>query len=231
MTTIITRLYASEQAAKKMADKLYWNGFPKLALVIVSGTDKDAVQKRMAAAQVHEDAAPAYAASVAGGETALLIIRATYKPLDAARIAREMTAASETVDIGVVMDEYYAPDLPDHAPSILKTHPKLLSLPDEPAELRRGPISNEMGVRLLSAPKARTSAMSGGRYMSKAFWPMKLVSTGRNASSAMSGGPMMARRFWPMPLLSDAPRRNAVIRGGGTVFSRMFGWPTIIRST
>jgi len=228
MTTIITRLYANERSANAVADRLSSEGLPKSALKVVTGTDRDKIQHRLMQAQVHRDAAPVYAESVAGG-TALLIVRATHKPLGAARIVREVTGSSKTIDVGVTQDDIYVRDLPDHAPSVLKEHPRFLTLPSEPEELQRGPISDLVGVRTLSKPRSRTSAIRGGAFMSQKFWPMKLVSKNRNAHSAIKGGAFMSKKFWPTALLAKKPRRNSVIRGGGTVFSRLFGWPTILR--
>jgi len=202
MTTIITRLYANERSANAVADRLSWEGLPKSAVKVVTGTDKDKIQHRMMQAQVHRDAAPIYAESVAGG-TALLIVRATYKPLGAARIVREVTGSRKTIDVGVTQDDIYVRDLPDHAPSVLKEHPRFLTLPSEPEELQRGPISDLVGVHTVSKLRSPTSAIRGGAFISQKFWPTALVST--------------------------KPRRNSVIRGGGTVFSRLFGLPTILR--
>jgi hypothetical protein len=226
MTTLITRLYASEKAADAMADKLYWKGFPKRSLQVVTGSDKAAVEDRLKRAHVPAETAAIYAEHVAGG-TALLMIAATYKPLGAAKIARTMTAKSDAMDVAGVVDETKVPDLPDHAPSVLKDHPRFLSMGISGT---RNLVSDQLGLRTLSKHRERNSAISGGRFMSRAFWPMKLVSTNRTASSAISGGKHMSRAFWPMPLLSSAERRNSVMPGGGTPFSRALGFKTLSSS-
>ncbi len=223
MTTLITRLYASEKAADTMADKLYWKGFPRRSLQVVTGSDKAAVQERLMRAHVPADSAAIYAEHVAGG-TALLLIGATYKPLGAARIARDMTAKSDVMDVAGVVDETRVPDQPDHAPSVLKDHPRFLSMG---ISAKRNLISDQLGLRTLSPRRERRSAIRGGRFMSRAFWPMKLVSQNRNAHSAISGGKFMSKAFWPMPLLSSTPRRNSVMPGGGTPFSRALGLSTL----
>jgi hypothetical protein len=223
MTTLITRLYASEKAADLMADQLYWKGFPKRALQVVTGTDKAAVEARLRRAHVPAETAALYAEHVVGG-TALLMIAATYKPLGAARLAREMTANSDCMDVAGAVDEMKVPDRPDPAPSVLKDHPRFLSMG---ISAKRNLVSDQLGLPTLSKPRARNSAMRGGRFMSQAFWPMKLLSTDRTANSAIRGGKFMSKAFWPMPLLSSAERRTSVMPGGGTPFSRALGLKTL----
>lgn len=228
MTTLITRLYDSKATAQKTADRLYWIGFPRDALTVVTGTDKAEIQARLTRAEVPDDAAPIYAKSVAGG-TALLVIRAGYRPLCAAQIARDMTAKSATLDVGVTTTESKVKDRPEKAMSVLKNHPRFLTSAVEPGARRTSRLSNQLGMPLLTKRRERTSAISGGRHMSKLFWPMKLLSKDRNASSAIKGGRLVSRAFWPLPHLSQQPRRNSVIPGGGPVFSRTLGLETIVR--
>jgi hypothetical protein len=228
MTTVITRLYADTTKAEAVANRLRWEGFPRNSVRVISadGGDEEAVKARLSRADVNDAIVGSYASHLAAGGAAL-VIQATYKPLGAARIAREIVGKSDAVDAASEHNDYYMPDRPDHAPSVLKDHPRLMTLPLEPEDYRGGPISRELGIRLLSPRKARTSAMRGGRHMSKAFWPMPLVSKGRKARSAMSGGRHMSKAFWPMPLVTTKPRKNSVIRGGSLPLSRMLGWPPI----
>ncbi|WP_413717721.1 hypothetical protein [Silicimonas sp. MF1-12-2] len=228
MTTVITRLYADTTKAESVANRLRWEGFPRNSVRVISadGGDEEAVKARLSRADVNEAIVGSYASHLASGGAAL-VIQATYKPLGAARIAREIVGKSDAVDAASEHNDYYMPDRPDHAPSVLKDHPRLMTLPLEPEDYRGGPISRELGIRLLSPRKARTSAMRGGRHMSKAFWPMPLVSKGRKARSAISGGRHMSKAFWPMPLVTTKPRKNSVIRGGSLPLSRMLGWPPI----
>lgn len=228
MTTVITRLYADQNAAEAVARRLRFEGFPGNAVQVISagGMDRDALVDKMSRAMVPGEAAAGYAGKVEGGNS-LLVIRATYRPLGAAQIARDTVARSPALDSGVTPEESWVKDGPDHAPSVLKDHPRLMTLPIEPEDYRPGLISEQLGIPLLSRPKARTSAIRGGRHVSKAFWPMPLVTRNRKANSAMHGTRHMSKAFWPMPLLSKTPRRNSVIRGGALPLSRALGWPTI----
>lgn len=228
MTTVITRLYADASKAESVANRLRWEGFPRNAVRVITsdGRDSEQIRGRLERADVSEAVVADYASQVASGGAAL-VIQATYKPLGAARLAREIVEDSGAIDSASEHNDYYMPDRPDHAPSVLKDHPRFMTLPLEPEDYRGGPISRELGLRLLSPHKARNSAIRGGRHMSRAFWPMPLVSKGRKATSAISGGRHMSKSFWPMPLVSTKPRKNSVIRGGALPLSRLLGWPPI----
>ncbi len=229
MTTIITRLYADEKSANAAADRLWRERIPRRALQVVaaeSGESKSDLKERLKSAKVHSSALTAYADKIASGN-AVLVARTTYKPLGAAKIAREMMAKDATISVPKITNEYFEADGPDHAPSILKGHPRFLTLASAAGEGHGDPVSKSLGLPLLSARKSRDSAWRGGGYASKAFWPMKLVSKNRKSSSAMRGGGYMSRVFWPMPLLSRSKRRLSVIRGGDHPMSRSLGWATV----
>ena len=229
MTTIITRLFPSRESAAAAARDLDFKRFPKRAVQIITASADDgaeAVSAQLEHLEIDPAAAATYADHLTKGDTALLMIRATYKPLGAARIARETLAEAETVDVGQVPDDIYVPDRPERAPSVLTDHPHMLMLPIADDEIPRGPVTGNF-MRLLSPHRTKRSAMTGDHRMSRFFWPMPLLKRHRNANSAIHGGRVMSRRFWPQKLLSTAPRRKAVIPGGTHPLSRLFGWPTI----
>ena len=231
MTTVITRLYANEDIARGAENRLRWEGFPRNAVQVIAaapGQGHDALTARMTHAMVDEGTAPAYADKVGGG-MALLVVRATYRPLGAVRIARETLEKTDAVEAGIQPDEVYVRDGPDHAPSVLKDHPRFLTLPFHDDDVRPGPITERLGWRLLSKRPRRLKVISGDRRMSRMFWPQRLVTQNRKATSAMSGTRHMSQWFWPMPLIVSRPRRKSVIRGGGHPLSRLLGWPTIGR--
>ena len=84
MTTVITRLFADEPAARQAVRKLRLEGFPADAVSLVSGADAAA---ELEAAKADDSAVKAYAPRIANGAAAV-VVRATYKPLGAAKIAR-----------------------------------------------------------------------------------------------------------------------------------------------
>lgn len=221
MTTIITRLFPDEATAQSAVDRLVYRGMPRRDCKVIVGGDK--APSMMARAQVHESAIGAYASHLSNGR-AVVVVSATYKPLGAARLTREILAKYDVVDCGDIVEESNPPWTPERAPSVMKDHPLFLSVPGLEAPSH---ISAMFGMPLLKQHKAKRSLMSGSRRMSRMFWPMPLISQKRNARSAMRGGRHMSRLFWPMPLISKGPRRKSVTPGGGLPFSRLFGARTI----
>jgi hypothetical protein len=136
---------------------------------------------------------------------------------------------NKPVNLGDVDEETYIPDRPSHAPSILESHPLFLTrridqLPFSPG----GPISRGLGPQLLLKSRRRDSAIRGGKFMSKIFWPMPLLKDKKSADSAIRGGKYMSKAFWPMPLISRKKRNLSVIHGGALPLSRALGFPAVI---
>ena len=228
MTTVITRLFASEKTARSVTNRLHRERFSSRSYSVITEGDADssaALVDRLERAQVDPAAAAAYAKHLTG-DAALLLISVTYKPLGAAQIARGILAEYETIDVGTVPEDIYMPDGPEPAQSVLKEHPRFLTLTPDPDDPPRGPVTSGF-MKLLSPHRTKRSVISGERRMSRMFWPKPLVSHKRSATSAISGGAHMSRKFWPQDLLSRKPRRNSVIRGGSLPFARLFGWPSI----
>lgn len=223
MTTVISRLFPDAETAQDAVGRLIGKGVPKRQCsVFGAGTDASVLE----AAMVHPDATSAYTSAMQAGQT-LVVVRTTYKPLGAARLTREMLADHGGVETGGITEDHFVAGTGARTRnnSILEDHPLLLTSPYEMAV--RGPITGAAGVNMLRPHKAKRSAMSGGRFMSRAFWPMKLVSQKHRSSSVMHGGRYMSKMFWPRPLLKNKPRRKSVMPGGGMAFGKFFGVPTI----
>ena len=230
MAQIISRLFTEEKFARSAYDRFRTEWFPKHAMAIYhkDGPGGDQVEAKLVEAGVNPDTAAAYASHVAKG-AAVLVVAATYKPLGAARIARSIMADVDGVDVGDLPEESYMKDRPDPAPSILKDHPQFFTAAPGPFDPPATLVSRAMGLKLLSQQRPRTSAISGGRFMSRAFWPGPLLSNKERKNKVMSDGRRMSRMFWPAPLVTSNPRRLSVIRGGGQPFSRLLGWRTSIQ--
>ncbi|MFL4470628.1 hypothetical protein ACERZ8_12325 [Tateyamaria armeniaca] len=226
MTTIISRVFPDKSAAETASARLVSRGVPPRDCMIITTQDDDKLAADMEAARIDDSARKAYAKAVKSGN-AVLVVHATYKPLTAATIVRETLAKFETVDVGDVTNDYFVPDGPQSAPSVLLEHPLFLTVRPKRTGYRGGPITPGYGFRLLSARKERTSAIRGGGFKSRMFWPMPLLSKKERKKSVMSGGRYMSKAFWPMPLLSKKERSNSVIRGGDLPFSRALGWPPV----
>jgi hypothetical protein len=223
MITVITRLYGDEASGRGIRERLYRQGFPRHALTLITPADADgksALQARIERALVPEEAAKVYAARVAKGDS-LVVVRATYKPLNAVRIAKETFRTSGALDSGIDEEAFRVKSPPDHAPSILKDHPLFLTLPPDPERDAR-PVSERLGLRLLSHPKRRDSVMR----TPKRFFGEGIIRK-RESRSVLAPGTFVSKTFWPMPLLSERKPGRSVIPGGGQPFSRLFGWPTV----
>ena len=220
-TTVITRLYGDAQSARGVRERLYREGFPSHTLSLVTaaaGDTADTIKLKMERALVPSEAAETYAIRVAEGG-GLVVVRATYKPLNAVRIATETFETSGALPTNLPSQAFRIKTPKDHAPSILKDHPRFLTISPE-EDLVRGFISERQGFRMLSAPRTRDSVIRGG----KLFFGDGVVRKPRKLSTRRSG-PMSAM-FWPMPLISRKERKSSVIKGGGNTFSRWLGWPT-----
>ena len=224
MTTIITALFPDAASARRTVDRLTLKGFPARAIDVIASTEETA--RKLERAGVHESAIEPYAAGIAQGQAAL-VVRATYKPLGAARLTRETLAQRDTVAVEGVVQEHVVKDDPYKKTSVLLDHPRFLTAAAEiRARTESGPVTAGLWPTL-KAHKARRSVMQPPRRVSRAFWPMPLVTRGRRSRSAIHGGRHMSRLFWPMPLLSKRPRGKTVIPGGGFPMSRLLGWPTV----
>ncbi len=226
MTTIISRVFPDEATAHQASERLVFRGLPSRDCMVIATQDDDKLSAKMDAARVDDSARAAYAKALKSGK-ALLVVHATYKPLTAATVVRETLAKMDTVDVGDVVDDRFVPDGPQSAPSVLREHPLFLTVRASRASYSSGPVTKGLGFRMLSPRKTSTSAMRGGGYMSRVFWPMPLISKKPRKSSVIQGGRHVSKAFWPMPLLSKKPRTSSVIHGGDLPFSRMLGWPPI----
>ncbi len=218
MTTVITRMFEDETAAERAAKYLVLKGLPENAVEVIAGGDPESLTDDLRKARVHEDAIAPYADSIAKGHAAL-IVRATYIPLGAPRITRDILARRQTVDMGDVMEEHYFTDPPERKKSILSHHPRFLT-----ARIRGGgPV---MGPKTVIRGRKATSAVGKNKRASRFFWPQPLLSKKERRIKVYRGGRYMSKAFWPMPLLSHKERRKSVVEGGGPVFSRALGFPT-----
>ncbi|MCG6885371.1 MAG: hypothetical protein LJE62_16605 [Silicimonas sp.] len=223
MTTVITRLYSDKQSARGVRERLYREGFPRHALSLISPDDGGSaaeLQGKIERALVPDQAAEVYAARVAEGAS-LVVARATYKPLNAVRVANETYNSSGAIDSGLAEEAFKIQTPPDHSPSVLKDHPRFFTMPPSRDHVG-GPLSDQFGFRLVSAQKRRDSVLHDG----KRFFGDGIIRN-RKSNSVLRNGGFMSKYFWPMPMLSRKRRGLSVIPGGGQPFSRLLGWPTI----
>lgn len=219
MTHLLTRLYANEGTVDAICDRLSMDGFPLYKLRTITmhaGEDTVALAARIARAKVPASAAEAYASAMTSGQ-ALLLVTADYKPLGARKIASAILGKTDSIDVGLTDPDFKLAWEEDHAPSILKDHPRFFTAPADPSYPVMS-VSEQMGFGTLSTKTRRIRVGKGGPVL-----PMGTLSRGRTARSAMSG----RRHILPLKLLNSAPRRLSVSRRGGPVLSRLFGIGTL----
>ncbi len=202
MTTIITRLYPDIAAAQAAVHELMGRGHSDDYLNIISRDGDGSVADRMRAARVNARSAAAYAPHVASG-AALVVVQAPFNPMGAARHAMRVLDRHPSLNAGVENENEYIREEPrmETRGSILHDHPLFMS--HDMAARDRGTVSSAFGLRTLSPRKTKTSAMSGGGFMSTKLLPFPLLSRSKEKTSAIRGDwtlsgmlgiPMIARR-------------------------------------
>lgn len=222
MTHILTRLYADEKTANGVRERLFRAGFPRYVMRVVTLRDDethDSLMNRITRIHVPDRAASVYTESVASGN-ALLVVEAGFKPLGARKIGVAVLDETDDMPSNLESQDFKIANIKDHAPRVMKEHPRFLTASPDPDHIG-GPLSDQFGFSMVSASRRRNSAGKGGP-----IFPFGALIKGRNAKSAMSGGGFMSRIFWPMKLVTNAPRRRSAIVGGGTPFSRLLGLKT-----
>lgn len=197
MTTIITRLYPDQAAAQAATNSLLAKGQAADTISIIAG-GKEAADA-MKAARVPAASAAKYTKAM-GAKHALLVIEAPFSPIGTALTAIRTLYKHPALDAGVADEDYYLREhaSPDYANSIMSDHPMMMSNP-----FRRLTHGHIFGDNPISPSKPRTSAIRGGAYMSKMFWPMKLVSQSAPRQSAIRGGRLFSSMFG-IPLLTTS---------------------------
>ncbi len=187
MTTIITRLYANTAAAQAAVADLRGRGHDEDYINIIAREGDGSVADRMLAARVNSRSAAAYGPHVDKG-AALVVVQAPFNPLGTARHAIKVLDRHPSVKAGVANENEYVREQPrvEIHGSILADHPLFMS--HDMAARDRGTVSSAFGLRTLSPRKTKTSAMSGGGFMSKMLLPFPLLSRSKPRTSAIHGG-------------------------------------------
>ncbi len=199
MTTIITRLYADVATARGVANALMAQGHGQDTIDVIARDGAGDMAGRMRAARVSPTAAAAYAGAMSGGQ-ALVVVRAPFAPMGAARNAMKIVNRTPSVKVGLADEDVYVREDPRIVRSglVMTDHPLFMTNPH-----RSLPHGHILGSNPILAPRTRRSAIAGGKHMSRLFWPMRLVS-------------------------ARAKQGTSAIRGGW-LFSSMFGIPTTLR--
>jgi hypothetical protein len=156
----------------------------------------------MKSARVADASAAAYGKAMQAGHS-LVVVEAGFNPVGAARKAMKILAKHPSVDVGLASEDDYIEEIADvsNRGTLMAGNPLVMS-----NNFARPPHGHILGSNPISPSRPRTSAIAGGAYMSKAFWPMKLV-TSKTTNSAMSGTWLLSSLFGlPTIIQSWAPR-------------------------
>lgn len=211
MTTLITRLYSDPAGADAAKAALLAAGQEAETIQIINRHSAGGPGAAMQAARIEPASAMAYGRAMTGEQT-LLVVMAPFNPIGTARNAIKTLRKHPAMDLGLHDEDVYLREYPapEYSITVMTSHALIMSNP-----FRRLSHGHILGNNPLLPSRARNSAMRGGGYMSKAFWPMKLVTTGRHAASAIHGGTLFSRLFG-LPLLT-------------TSWNSRTDFPTIIR--
>jgi len=125
MTTIITRLYATNEQAEEAVKTAAAKKFPKVSMKIVSGANDPAESTaELKALGVYPGAAAVYADKVAGGH-AVLVMQASFGKAYKAAAAVENTGA---IHADVKHTEVYAGAMTSPTPESTRHLPELLNV-------------------------------------------------------------------------------------------------------
>lgn len=217
MTTVVSRLYDKVDTANRVADRLRAQGFPEATLSIITTADAGAMTR----ARVGEAAASAYARKMTEGQ-AVLVCRAPVTPFGAARIAMAVADSEAWIDAGRGAGNEYireVADLTDKTPSVLTNHPLMMTRDDYVGSGWSGwTLSGVFMWPTVSRRRDyRLSVMQGTRYMSRGFWPGRLLSNKPRRVTAMRGGRLMLTSARSV----SSPSKSSVLSGHPRIFEKM----------
>jgi hypothetical protein len=184
MTTIITRLYSDPSAANAAMADLLSNGQDKATLQIITAKTLGGAAAAMKAARISSASAAVYGQAMTGDQ-ALLVVQAPFNPIGTALNAIQVLRNHPATNVGLDDEDVYLREYPtaQYLNRVMTHHPLLMSNP-----FRSLPHGHILGNNPILRSKERTSAIRGGAYLSRFFWPMKLVSTPKPRTSAIRGG-------------------------------------------
>lgn len=204
MTTIITRLYPDLATARRVVEALEANGHDPSTIGMIAKGGDGSPEARMAEARVPNASAAAYAPGIARGGV-LVVVHAGFAPIGAARDAIKVVNRTPSIDVGLDDEDVYIREQPKVELSGKILHGKVFFMSNPYRTPGHGHI---LGSNPILPSRPRTSAIRGGAYMSRLFWPMKLVTTGREGRSAIPGGFLFSRAFGIPLLIRDLPSRE-----------------------
>lgn len=191
MTTIITRLYPDTATAQSVAAALMAEGHDEGYVDVIGKDGEGDVMARLHHARVNAVSRKAYAPGIAKGNY-LVVVRAPFAPMGAARNAMKVVDRTKSIKVGLASEEDYIREQPHIARRANLLPPETFFMSNPHRSMGHGHV---LGSNPIIHSKPRTSAISGGSYMSRFFWPMKLVSRPKEGTSAIRGGWLVSSMF------------------------------------
>ncbi|MEM9342532.1 MAG: hypothetical protein AAGA87_05765 [Pseudomonadota bacterium] len=172
MTTVISRLYETAEAAMAVERDLRAAGFPQNAIDVI---EYGSPFERIREARVGEATAQTLAEHLTSGR-ALLVIRAPFTPFGAALRAQQIVAGHPHIDLGAgVGDEYIREELRIPANDKILRNRRFLSNDFIPGRTSRRLLSERLNIPTLTQRRAPgRSLIKGGPVTSGAF-PFRLL--------------------------------------------------------
>lgn len=230
MTTIVSRLYPSAETAERVRDTLRRDGFPDALMSLIAEADAKAIAEAGVDPDAARRYAAVMDDGEGSGQT-LFVCRAPFSPLGAARRAMEAADSEASVEAGVANENRYVRetvDLSRHRSSVYRYHPLMMTRDDYVGSgwsgwTVSGLLGWTMAVRRRETPN---TIFRSGTNRPQRFKPRPIVTKPRK-SSVISGGRYMSRWFWPMPLVRSGRKRSLSIMTGHPRISERFGWEPI----
>jgi hypothetical protein len=176
MTTIITRYFEDAAQARTVERELFFRKFSRRAVRVFD--ESEGLIAELTDLGVDPATAEAYEHRV-GKSGAVMLVLADYRPLGAARIARDLMAENGATSLGNLPEEIVQKQAPLGRPSVLTEHPHILLSERDPDDTNY--------------------------YM--ADWPIPLISR-RKPYSDMLIDPHARMANWPFPLIARIKPRD-----------------------
>ena len=207
MTTIITRLYPDAAAAQTVAGVLAADGQAYTGIDVITRDGAGTIADRLRKARVGATAAAAYAGPVADGK-ALLVVDAPFAPLGTALRAIRTVNRYPSISVGLADEDVYIREEPETIMDgrVYRGTVFFMSNPH-----RSLPTGHILGSNPIIHSRPRNSAIRGGAYMSRWFWPMKLVSKPKVGTSALRGTWLFSSMFGIPTVTKHWPPREDVM--------------------
>jgi len=199
MTTVISRLFDSAQAAHAVADELAAIGFPEGTVDVIRQTGDSSTVERILQVRVGEETAQLFSQHLTT-ERALLVVRAPFYPLGAARKAQDVVASYAHIDLGDGVGDEYIREEPETG-STQKILRNRRFLTAETPDRRARSMSELFNLPVLATRRTRRSLVASGPISTGAFPFQLLLTQARPRSVARRGGPVLSRAF-RLPTLS-----------------------------